>query len=215
MVKVVQLGIPNSYSKFIANTGLNMPHTYNEWKAQVIVMHEEQQKKWVFDQTTSAPRDSCPSQKGHGNTTTSQPKTGGVTSSSLGKPTSSTPSQDAGSGRWVTHGGPGLPMDIGKLCAEGRCFRCHKKGHLAFNVSSTTSKPVLESQNQYTVLSINDNDNDLDLCPWDDGHDAGDTAATTGRPSRQESGGGDPAMQGTSQALKSKQSSPPSLGPVR
>ncbi|PBK77857.1 hypothetical protein ARMSODRAFT_841126, partial [Armillaria solidipes] len=35
-----------------------------------------------------------------------------------------------GSGRWVTHGGQGLPMDIGKLHAEGRCFQCHEKGHL-------------------------------------------------------------------------------------
>ncbi|PBK73738.1 hypothetical protein ARMSODRAFT_972125 [Armillaria solidipes] len=41
MVKAVRLGIPNSYSKFIANTSYNMPHMYPKWKACVIIMHEE------------------------------------------------------------------------------------------------------------------------------------------------------------------------------
>ncbi|PBK66589.1 hypothetical protein ARMSODRAFT_1021387 [Armillaria solidipes] len=87
---------------------------------------------------------------------------------------------------------------------------------LAFNVPRTTRKPVLESQNRYAALSIEGtDDNDNDLCPWDDGHNAGDTVAAMGGPSRWESGGGDPGSQGTTQALKSKQSSPPSLGPVQ
>ncbi|PBK77858.1 hypothetical protein ARMSODRAFT_968147 [Armillaria solidipes] len=76
-----------------------------------------------------------------------------------------------------------------------------------------TSTPVLESTNRYTILTTEDNDNDL--CPWDDRCDAGDAAATTGRSSRWESGGGDPVVQGTTWALKSKQPSPLLLGPVR
>ncbi|SJL19097.1 uncharacterized protein ARMOST_22705 [Armillaria ostoyae] len=68
MMKAVQLGIPKSYSKFIAMMGFNMPHTYQEWKARVTATYEERQKKWVFDQTTSTPYDSCPLNKGHSNT---------------------------------------------------------------------------------------------------------------------------------------------------
>ncbi|PBK58697.1 hypothetical protein ARMSODRAFT_1028021 [Armillaria solidipes] len=81
-----------------------------------------------------------------------------------------------------------------------------------------TSTPVLESTNQYATLQIegmNDNDNDLDLRPWDDGHNAGDAAAAMEWSSRRETGGGDPAMQGTTRSLKPKQPSPPSLGPVQ
>ncbi|SJK99904.1 uncharacterized protein ARMOST_03215 [Armillaria ostoyae] len=40
---------------FIANTGYNMLHTYSEWKARVIIMYKERQKKWVFNQTTGMP----------------------------------------------------------------------------------------------------------------------------------------------------------------
>ncbi|PBK70280.1 hypothetical protein ARMSODRAFT_1017827 [Armillaria solidipes] len=59
---------------------------------------------------------------------------------------------------------------------------------LAFNVSRTTSKPVLESTNRYAVLSIegNNNNNDHDLRPWDDRRDAGDAAAATRGQSRQD-----------------------------
>ncbi|SJL10768.1 uncharacterized protein ARMOST_14162 [Armillaria ostoyae] len=50
-----------------------------------------------------------------------------------------------------------------------------------------TSTPVLESTNQYVALSIKgDKDDDNDLCPWDDRHDAGDTAATMGEQSRRD-----------------------------
>ncbi|PBK74573.1 hypothetical protein ARMSODRAFT_1013577 [Armillaria solidipes] len=68
----------------------------------------------------------------------------------------------------------------------------------AFNVSSTTSKPVLESTNRYAALSIesmnnnnnnNNNNHNHNLCPWDDRHDAGDAAAAMGELSRWESGG--------------------------
>ncbi|SJL03591.1 uncharacterized protein ARMOST_06948 [Armillaria ostoyae] len=75
--------------------------------------------------------------------------------------------------------------------------------------------PEQETMESKVEEGNNDNDKDLDLQPRDDGHDAGDTAAATRRPSRWESGGGDPASQGTSWALKSKQSSPPLSGPVQ
>ncbi|PBK71052.1 hypothetical protein ARMSODRAFT_1017818 [Armillaria solidipes] len=80
-----------------------------------------------------------------------------------------------------------------------------------------TSTPVLESQNRYTALSVesmNDNDNDFDLCPQDDRHDTGDAATATGEQSRQ-----DPyAIEGQVpllQDLKSKLPSPLSSGPVQ
>ncbi|SJL13529.1 uncharacterized protein ARMOST_16973 [Armillaria ostoyae] len=121
MVKAVCLGVPHSYMTAIANHGENVPASYNEWKVHICIMYKERQKKW-----------------GHGNTTTSSNKpAGGATSLSLAKPTSSVAPRD-GSGRWQTHktatgmvyGRQGEPMDISKLRAEGRCFRCKKKGHL-------------------------------------------------------------------------------------
>ncbi|PBK68458.1 hypothetical protein ARMSODRAFT_887637 [Armillaria solidipes] len=74
--------------------------------------------------------------KGQSNTATSPHKTGGATSSSSAKPTSNAPPRD-GQGRWhaikqTTYKGAGEPMniDVAKLRAEGRCFRCHEKGHM-------------------------------------------------------------------------------------
>ncbi len=62
MVKVVQLGVPSNYTTFITNTRFNIPHTYPEWKACIVMMYEERQKKWVFDQVTNSNQcDSCPS----------------------------------------------------------------------------------------------------------------------------------------------------------
>ncbi|SJL10769.1 uncharacterized protein ARMOST_14163 [Armillaria ostoyae] len=92
MIKAVCLRIPESYSKFITNTSFNMPHMYPEWKAYMMVIYEEQQKKWVFNQTTSAPCDSHPLHKGSSNTATSNNKAGGATSSLSAKPTSNAPS---------------------------------------------------------------------------------------------------------------------------
>ncbi|PBK71773.1 hypothetical protein ARMSODRAFT_1016761 [Armillaria solidipes] len=134
MVKAVRLGIPELYSKFIAMTSFNMPHTYQEWKARVLVMYEERQKKWVFDQTTGTSCDMRPPHKGPSTTATSN-KAGSMTSSSLAKPMSSATPWEPGTGRWqpvrtTTYGRAGEPMDIGKLHTEGRCFWCHKKGHL-------------------------------------------------------------------------------------
>ncbi|SJL01347.1 uncharacterized protein ARMOST_04667 [Armillaria ostoyae] len=137
MVKAIRLGVPSSYMMFIANSGDNMPHTYPEWRVHIIQMHEERQRKWAFDQTTGAQRDPHPPLKGHSNTATStSQKADDMISLLSGKPTSSGPPWEPGIGRWqpikmITYGGQGEPMDIGKLQAEGRCFRCHKKGHLS------------------------------------------------------------------------------------
>ncbi|SJL14064.1 uncharacterized protein ARMOST_17517 [Armillaria ostoyae] len=232
MVKAVRLGVPDSYTNAIANSGQHIPVTYNDWKRRVCVMYEERQKKWVFDQTIG----NRPAPKNQGTTATSLPKTGGATSSTPAKQTGNSsapkPSGRDSAGRWTTHPGQGLPMsvDAQKLRDEGRCFRCKEKGHMsrdcpkkkefrdirsvqateltvttkveedlqtgtpfnpicftthsdtdsfdtytrpainspAFNVSSTTSAPVLESQNRYAALSVeectdNDNDNDADI----------------------------------------------------
>ncbi|SJL18324.1 uncharacterized protein ARMOST_21910 [Armillaria ostoyae] len=251
MVKAVRLGVPDSYTNAIANSGQHIPVTYNDWKRRICIMYEERQKKWVFDQTIGARSGSS---KGIATTATSQPKAGGATSSTLAKQPSGSSATTGGrdsAGRWTTHPGQGLPMSIDaqKLRNEGRCFRCKEKGHMskdcpkkkefqdirsvqvtnepvtgskveeiakdlhtgahlsstgrshglfvgtssnptciikctnifsehsnilhlrapAFNVSSTTSNPVTESQNRYAALSVeecadnNDNDNDLPL----------------------------------------------------
>ncbi|SJK98252.1 uncharacterized protein ARMOST_01513 [Armillaria ostoyae] len=231
MVKAVRLGVPDSYTNAIANSGQHVPVTYNDWKRRVCIMYEERQKKWVFDQVIGGRSNT----QTKGTTATSLPKTGGATSSTPAKQTgnSSAPAKGRdGAGQWTTHPRQGLPMSIDaqKLCDEGRCFRCKEKGHmskdcprkkefqdirsvqvtepvtgskveedlhigtpfnpisitthsdtdffdthpvisapnlLAFNISSTTSAPVSESQNRYAALSVeecNDNDNDdLDI----------------------------------------------------
>ncbi|SJL18202.1 uncharacterized protein ARMOST_21780 [Armillaria ostoyae] len=117
MVKAIRMGVPDSYTNAIASSGEHIPGTYNEWKQRIFVMYEERQKKWVFDQTIGTSRSANP-QKGYGNTATStSQKAGGATR------------------RWhlvkmTTFRGKGEPMDISKLHSEGRCFRCHEKGHL-------------------------------------------------------------------------------------
>ncbi|SJL10435.1 uncharacterized protein ARMOST_13821 [Armillaria ostoyae] len=249
MVKAVRLGVPDSYTNAIANSGQHIPVTYNDWKRRICIMYEERQKKWVFDQTIggrSAPQN-------RGATAPSQPKAGGATSSTPPKQAGNSSAPKTGgrdsAGRWTTHPGQGLPMsvDAQKLRDEGQCFRCKEKGHLsrdcpkkkefrdirsvqatelavttkveedlltgahsssagrshglfvgtpfnptciikrtdtflahsdtdsidtysrtpasnftAFNVSSTTSKPVPESQNRYATLSVEECNNDSD-----------------------------------------------------
>ncbi|SJL16395.1 uncharacterized protein ARMOST_19919 [Armillaria ostoyae] len=121
----------------IANIGRDIPQTYSEWKACILVMYDERQKNYAFDQHLNHLRDNKQPYKGTPTTATSN-KAGGATSLSSGKPMSSTaPSGgcDAG-GRWLAHpgttfGGQGAPMDIGQMHAKGLCFRCHKQGHLS------------------------------------------------------------------------------------
>ena len=36
-------------------------------------------------------------------------------------------------GTGVTYGGQGMKMDIDKVKAEGRCFKCGKPGHISRN----------------------------------------------------------------------------------
>ncbi len=63
-------------------------------------------------------------------TTSSKPATGGMTSSPTGK-LADKPRDAWG---WYTLKGPEAAMQIDsqwkKLMDEGRCFKCHKKGHL-------------------------------------------------------------------------------------
>ncbi|PBK78702.1 hypothetical protein ARMSODRAFT_1011242 [Armillaria solidipes] len=97
-------------------------------------MYEERQKKMVFDQAMGP---ACQFPKGQSNTATSQPKTGGTTSLPSSKPTSNAAPRDS-QGQWhtikqTTYKGAGEPMniDVAKLRAEGKCFRCYEKGHMS------------------------------------------------------------------------------------
>ncbi len=132
LVKAVWLGVPSSYTTFIANTSFNIPMTYPEWKAHILAMYEECQKKWVFDQVTNSnQRDpKCSNPKPITSTPTSS-KADGVTSLLEAKTTA--PGRDSSTGRWTTYGGQGKPMDIDqkRMMNEGRCFMCWYKGHLS------------------------------------------------------------------------------------
>ncbi|PBK71780.1 hypothetical protein ARMSODRAFT_973358 [Armillaria solidipes] len=174
------------------SSGYNVPQTYMQWKACIIAMHEECQKKWAFDQVTSG--GTCEPRtfpKGSSNTATSPNKTGGTTSSMPARPMSNAAPCDAASGKWTTYAGRGEPMDISALRREGRCFRCKKKGHLgkdclekkdykdirsvytAEQVKTEEKEElkveedlstVLESQNQYATLTVEEcNDNNNDM----------------------------------------------------
>ncbi|PBK60264.1 hypothetical protein ARMSODRAFT_1026657 [Armillaria solidipes] len=149
-----------------------------QWKAHIIVMHEERQKKWVFDQVTGTSfHDSRPS-KGPSTTASSHNKTGGATSSSPAKPTSNAAPHNASSGKWTMYAGRGEPMDISMLRREvTSCLPTHSNiprniVSPAFNVSRTTSTPVLESQNRYAALTVkecNNNNNNMTLKGSNDG----------------------------------------------
>ncbi|SJL10456.1 uncharacterized protein ARMOST_13842 [Armillaria ostoyae] len=88
MVKAIRLEVSDSYTKIIANIRTHVPCVYSEWKARILAMYEEQQKKWVFDQTTcaSTQHDSHnPSKPSHSTSTSTSQKAGGATSSTPSK----------------------------------------------------------------------------------------------------------------------------------
>lgn len=54
MVRAVRLRVPASYTSFIANVSVGVPHTYSNWKNRILLMYEEHQCKYMYDQTHSA-----------------------------------------------------------------------------------------------------------------------------------------------------------------
>ncbi|SJL19064.1 uncharacterized protein ARMOST_22671 [Armillaria ostoyae] len=138
---------------------------YDEWKARIILMYEERQKNWAFHQAAGSPRDN-PHQRNHHHYR-HQPHQGRWRDKFADAQASSSGHSGGrdSAGRWTTFGGAGKPMDIDvtKLRAEGRCFRCHEKGHMGKDCPKkkdteisgrTTSPPVTESQNRYAALSV-------------------------------------------------------------
>ncbi|SJL16074.1 uncharacterized protein ARMOST_19590 [Armillaria ostoyae] len=138
LVAACRRGLPESYTAMIANIGRNIPQTYPEWKAWILIMYDERQKNYAFDQHLNHRNNRQPYKGATATTATSNNKAGGATSSSSGKPTSSTaPSGGRDSqGRWLSRlgtmfRGAGVPMDIRQMRTQGLCFRCHKKGHMS------------------------------------------------------------------------------------
>ncbi|SJL16886.1 uncharacterized protein ARMOST_20416 [Armillaria ostoyae] len=156
MVKAIRLGVPDSYTNAVANSGQHIPVTYNDWKRRICIMYEERQKKWVFDQTIggrSAPQN-------RGTTAPSLPKAGGASTSTPPKPTAGSNAPKPGgrdsAGRWTTHPGQGLPMSIDaqKLRDEGRCFRCKEKGHMSKDCPKKKEFRDIRSVQATTELAV-------------------------------------------------------------
>ncbi len=135
LVEAVRKGIPHDYSRIIADIGFAIPRNYPKWKTHVLTMYKERTKDGVFAKTHYEPHrnDRRPFQGQKPNTaTSSKPAAGGATSSSPAKQ-NDRPRDDKG--KWYTPRGADAQMQIdaqrSKLMAEGRCFRCQKKGHLS------------------------------------------------------------------------------------
>ncbi len=109
-------------------------------------MYEERTKDGVFRQTHFDHRrdDRRPGQPPKPTTaTSSKPAAGGATSSSPAKQ-NDRPRDDRG--KWYTPRGADAQMQIdaarSKLMAEGRCFKCHEKGHLSKDCTKKTVQQV-------------------------------------------------------------------------
>ncbi len=143
MVAAVRQGVPWSYTSIIANIGVGIPQTYDDWKERILVMYKEQQRDRTYNESHGiGQRDRGNDKKSGGQkqitaTGSSKNTAGGATSSSGG---------DKGcdaQGQWhsivqKTYGGAGQPMDIDardekkqKQRNEGHCFKCNERGHLS------------------------------------------------------------------------------------
>ncbi len=98
MVTAVQQGVPQSFTRIITDIGLGIPTTYNEWKEQILIMYEEQERNKAYNQMHGLEnRDKKPQWNQKQITTTSSKNTtGGATSSSTGKTGGDSKGRDTG-----------------------------------------------------------------------------------------------------------------------
>ncbi len=141
MVAAVRQGVPWSYTSIITSIGVEIPQNYDEWKERILVMYEERQRDRAYNESHSIGQHDRGNDKKPGNfkqiTAPSKTNAGGATSSSGGNSGRDT------QGRWhavaqKTYGGQGEPMNVDareekkrRQHAEGRCFKCDKRGHLS------------------------------------------------------------------------------------
>lgn len=50
MVAALCAGVPNSFMSIIANIGMNIPYTYDDWKERILIMYEEHEKNRAYNQ---------------------------------------------------------------------------------------------------------------------------------------------------------------------
>ncbi len=53
MVTTLRQGVPTSYTSFIANIGVGVLTTYDEWKEHILIMYKERQCNYVYNQVHS------------------------------------------------------------------------------------------------------------------------------------------------------------------
>ncbi len=138
MVAAVRCGVPYSYMGIIANIGIGIPQTYDNWKEQILLMYEECQHNNAYNESHSieARHDKKPGNQKQLTTPSSNKNTTEGMSSS---PTGKTPGDNKGrdnAGRWMTYSGQRRPMDVDRLerlehLKKGLCFNCDERGHLS------------------------------------------------------------------------------------